>query len=355
MGTDRVFVYGPAYLDVVVETPLPLAGVLLDQSVPAVSALPRDDGRLVVVGPTGDALTFPDAGDAALTVTLAEPILARLHGVETPETVTGIYPVAAVRTQLGGMGAGYALALDGTLRCPLGDDAVGRAVQTQLADAGVALAPCRVDCPSDSSLVILSARGDKLAIGVRRAMVEWTIVDDDTALLADADALVCCGAPNALVAALRAHRPGVPVLCAPAMRNVSDPDVPLASLDGISVLTLNALEWAHLADRDALRARVPVIAVTDGPRGSTLYVDGAAIAIPAEPRTTPANTNRAGETYGATLFSVLRRLCPDFRVSRAAAAFAGRLAARQAARQLDITGFAFPPRNWEAEVAAWRA
>ncbi len=359
MGTDRVLVFGPAYPDVVVETPRPLAGVRLDQSLPALTATPRDDGRVVVTGPTGDALTFPlppHATTAACTLTLAEPVLARLRGADTRETVTGEYPVTGFRRQLGGMGAGYALALGGTLHMPVGADALGREVRALLAAAGIAAAPRVLDCPSDSSLVILSARGDKLAIGVRQAMVRWTATADDLALLDDADALVVCGAPNALLADLLAHRSNLPVLCAPAMRNVSDTAVPLAALAAsISVLTCNALEWAHLPDRDAVRAQVPLVAVTDGPRGSTLYLGDDSLFLPAAPHPAPADTNRAGETYGATLFTILRRLCPDFRhVTPAMAEFAGRLATRQAARQLDITGFAFPPPDWDAEVAAWQ-
>jgi len=359
----RILVYGPAYLDVVVETDQVLVpgaqALLLDQSLPAVDVAPRSDGLLQILGPTGDALTFqlpPSSTDAELTCTLAEPVLARLLGADTTQTVTGIFPVAQCRTQLGGMGAGYALTFEGTLRMPLGADAVGRAVQAMLSAQQIHVAPNMLPtCPSDTTLLLLSARGDKLAIGVRQAMVRWCTNDDDRALVASCDALVFCGAPNALLAEILSWRPQVPVMCAPAMRNVQDTDPPLISLAGdIHYLTMNALEWAHLAGRELMRDQVPVITITDGPHGSYVYYHGRETFVPSISRTTPANTNRAGETYSATFFKVLRRACPNFFrtgvITTELAELAGEIATRQASRQLDLVEFAFPPDDWVGEV-----
>jgi sugar/nucleoside kinase (ribokinase family) len=166
-----------------------------------------------------------------------------------------------------------------------------------------------------------------------------------------ADALVFCGAPNSLMAEVFSWKPDIPTMCAPSMRNVCDTDYPLADLaPHIDYLTLNALEWQHLDGRERVLDEVPVITVTDGPRGSRVYFRGGEHAIPAEPRTGPVNTNRAGETYGSTFFNVLLHDDPDFHRRRSIdsdlALRAGRIATAQASRQLDITGFAFPPDDW---------
>ncbi len=359
----RYLVFGPAYLDVVVETAQPLLpaepALLLDQSLAALRVTPRDDGLLAVIGPTGDRLRFPlptHAAHAAASYHLAEPILARLQGSEAPP-VQGDYAVARFLTQLGGMGAGYAAAFAGVLRAPFGTadtlpDVTARQVLTWLAQQEMRVVPAFLPgCASDSSLVLLSARGDKLAIGVRQAMVRWRAGEDERALVAAADALVFCGAPNALLAEVLSWRPPIPVMCAPALRNVCDTATPLAALaPGLHYLTMNALEWAQLAQRDALRRQVPAISITDGPRGSRIYCAEDEIALAAPPFHGTANTNRAGETYGSTFFKVLLAAQPDFfqrgRVEAAIALRAGQIATAQAARQLAIAGFAFPPDDW---------
>ena len=357
MATDRpCLVFGPAYLDLVVETDRALAPDLLDQSVPAARRLPRTDDVLRVSGPAGDRLDFhlpSDARTLAATYELCEPVLARLRGPATRETVTGDFPVVRFAQQLGGMGAGYAKALAGILRVPLGGssahpDQVGEAVQHMLRELHIQAIPSFLpDSASDASLILLSPRGDKLAIGVRAAMVRWHVEAQDRALAADAGALVICGAPNAFMAELLAAVPDIPVMCAPAMRNIGDTACPLADLaSGIHYLTLNALEWAHLAGKERLLSAVPVITVTDGPRGSRIYAQGEELCVPAVPHHGPTDVNRAGETYGATFFQMLRQACPDFHragVSLALAERAGQLAAMQAERQLSITEFAFPP------------
>jgi sugar/nucleoside kinase (ribokinase family) len=316
----------------------------------------RDDGVLLVVGPTGDLLRFflPEEGRAtAATYRLAEPILARLLGAAAVRTVGGEFVVRRYRTQVGGMGAGFALALGGLLRAPFGRDAVAELVLGELATAGVrALPEYLSDCASDTSLVIISPRGDKLCVGVRQAMIRWRTTPRDRALVHSAASLIFCGAPQAMLAEVFAWRPDVPVMCAPAMRNVSDVDCPLAEFAAhIHYLALNALEWEHLPGKERLREEIPVISITDGPHGSRILLRGGAeYAIPATPRPGPLNTNRAGETYASTFFKVLLHDAPTFfrtrRLAGDIAVRAGQIASRQAARQLDITGFAFPPDDW---------
>ena len=253
------------------------------------------------------------------------------------------------------MGAGYAAACHGVLRMPLGDDATGKIVLREVLAQHIRAVPLLMDdCPSDSSLVILSSAGDKLAVGVRTAMVRWRPTADDWTLVEHASALVCCGAPNAFTRTLLSRRPAVPVMCAPAMRNVCDRSAPLAELaPGIHYLALNALEWAALEGQSQCREHIPVITVTDGPRGSRILLRGGPEftlpALPALPAGPVVNTNRAGETYGATFFKALQRYAPDFfrtgKVNPAAALRAGELATAQATRQLAIAGFGFPPEE----------
>ncbi|MHB9130578.1 MAG: carbohydrate kinase family protein [Armatimonadota bacterium] len=356
MAPDRpILVFGPAYLDIIVEVDGPLVpgdpALFLDQSLPAVRFTPADDGVLRLIGPHGDRMTFPlpqEGRDAGGTCEVQEPVLARLLGPATPRRVVAEYSVIRFATQLGGMGAGYAKALNGTLRMPLGEDAVGHRVLAELAQYAISAAPRYLPtCPSDTSLVILATRGEKLAVGVREAMVRWLVAEEDRALVAKASALVFCGAPNALMAEVLSWQPDVPVMCAPALRNVCDQTVPFADLaGGIHYLTMNALEWENLAGREQIRAQVPVITVTDGPMGSRVLLGGEEITIPAIPYQGTADTNRAGETYGATFFSALLNDHPDFLrqgISRKTAEQIGMKAACRATKQLAIKGFAFPP------------
>lgn len=348
MARNRPTIFGPAYLDVVLtlDRPLLAGGPVLDQSLPAARLTPRDDGLLEVVGPTGDRLVCllpPDQAEFAASCELCEPVLAR---TQPGRTVTGEYRVADAVRQLGGMGAGYAKALGGLLRMPVGDDAIGREVLQLLAaheiDAVPALLP---DCPSDTSLLLQSPQGDKLAIGVRQAMVRWQAKPEDHALAAEASALVFCGAPNALTAAVLESASDIPVLCAPALRNVCDRSFPMAGLAAkIDYLTLNALEWSQLDGAEEMRKQVPVITVTEGAQGSRILLGEREIQIPAAPFEGPADTNRAGETYAATFFRTLLAACPEFPrgINAEVAVYAGRLAAEQAAKQLALREFGFP-------------
>ena len=114
---------------------------------------------------------------------------------------------------------------------------------------------------------------------------------------------------------------------------------------------MNELEWEHLAGKDDCRAEIPVISVTAGAKGSHILLRGDDdFFVTAVPLAGIVNANRAGETYGATFIKTLLRELPSFRhdtrVDAGIAERIGELAARQAAKQLDITGFAFPPDDW---------
>jgi ribokinase len=212
------------------------------------------------------------------------------------------------------MGAGFAAALGGELISALGpeDDPTSRAVADRLARAGVAHRPIRVpDRPADWTLLITSAGfGDKLPIGFRgcHAALPGLPGDIDGAC----DLRVVASLPNRLAAeALR--KPGAAVrVFAPAMRNMLDRDVPLSRFArSIDVLACNRHEWESLADREEVAWRVSILAITDGPRGSVVRFttptgEVGCVEVPAFPRSRPPrDTNRAGESYAATLLTAL--------------------------------------------------
>lgn len=351
-SSGPIIVFGPAYRDLVVEVDSSLlSGVQrLDQSVPAISRQARADGKLFLAGPAGDAVCviLPPSWQAeASTIQLAEPILARLHG-DAAVPMTSLLNARAVRRQLGGMGAGYARALRAMLCLPLGRDDEGAELLSALGEEDIVTAPRYLDDPTDASLVLLSHAGDKLATGMRAAITHWQAAVEDHALAAGARALVFCGAPNSFAAELLDRSPDGPVLYAPAMRNILDCHLPLATLaPRIACLSLNALEWSHLAGRERCREEIPVITVTAGAEGSRIFLRGGTeLTVPALPVPTSIDVNRAGETYGAAFFQTLLHDAPGWHRSRMVdlelARQAGMTAARQAARQLTIAGFAFP-------------
>ena len=96
------------------------------------------------------------------------------------------------------------------------------------------------------------------------------------------------------------------------MRNMTDRDHSLAHFaDCIDLLCCNRTEWEALEDRDIVAARVPIRAITDGPRGIDLSspigpASRSGSAIPAFPRERPPrDTNRAGEAFASTLVAAL--------------------------------------------------
>lgn len=359
MNKSQKVVFGPAYLDIVVVIDQPLvtafADITLDQSLPASRSEGRDDGQLMLIGNNGDALSLqlpPQCSSFASTYYLSEPVLARHWGTQATEIVSGNYYISQLHTQLGGMGAGFAKALSGLLCAPFGYDKTAKAVTNELLQHDIEFSPQYLPVVnSDSSLVILSPKGDKLAIGVREAMLHWHVTAHNKQLVNNAEIVVFCGAPNAFMAeVLAVCHPQTFIMCAPSFRNIIDPVVPFASLvPAIHYLTLNRQEWERLPDKDAYRHDIPIISVTDGPHGSVIYQPAKAIMkIPTQAVQGDIDSNRAGETYAAAFLkyllhagippvSQIRDGLPRQLVKRAAL-----YATAQAVKQLSLTAFAFP-------------
>ena len=308
----RTQVFGPAYLDRVLRVDRPLVdprdGPPIDQSV---------DGRLEF----GPGLSLVDPGGAMIEISLPGDwpgptgrvlLSGRLSDGDGGwhRTVIG----ESWRDDLGGMGAGFAAALGGVLVSALGpdDDPTSRVVADLLAARGVPHRPVRVaDRAADWTLLVTSAgHGDKLPIGFRGCHAAI----DSLAPFAEpsCDLLVVAAMPNRLAeGVLRVPGPAVRFF-APAMRNVLDRDCPIGRFAGtIDVLSCNRREWESLPDREEIAWRVSILAITDGPLGSlvrftTPIGEPGTVRLPAFPRSRPPrDTNRAGESYAATLLATL--------------------------------------------------
>ncbi len=358
----RVHVFGPAYLDRVLEADRALAppgSPPLDQSV---------DG----VWTFGSGLIFRDPDGASITVELPDDWPGPV-GTVTLDRALGIDDLS-VRARswhddLGGMGAGFALALDGTLVSALGgdDDPMSRAVASLLDRANIRQSPLRVvGASADWTLLVTSGpNGDKLPVGFRgcHAAIQAEQMEDALVQSGPCDLRVVAALPNRLSAqALRA--PGAPVrFFAPTTRNMIDGALPLARFaEWVDIFCCNRREWESLEDREQVAWQVSILAVTDGPSGSVVRFttpqgEAGTIVLPAFPRTTPPkDTNRAGESYAATLIATLLDAgwsngVSDPELIRHAAL----RASAAAALTLDRKRFGFPsPQEIDVALAAGR-
>jgi ribokinase len=310
-----VMVYGPAYLDRVlrVDGPLRESAIAppLDQSV-------RGDWRFV----RDHTLHVSDDSGLELEVLLPDDwpgpfgqvrLQSRIYlGAGGPRVIKGL----GWSDDLGGMGAGFAAALQGSLVCPLGaqDDPTTRAIESLLAQNEIPFeAVRRFDVPSDWTLLVTSgAHGDKLAIGVRECLTALAPHAFDHALGSPCELRVVAGLPNPVARHVLAAPGARCRLFAPAMRNIVDRDHPLSGFaSAVDLLCCNRQEWEALADREEAAWRVSILVITDGPSGASARFtqpDGetGAIKVPAFPRDLPPrDTNRAGEAFASTLVATL--------------------------------------------------
>jgi len=345
MANDaRPLVYGPAYLDLVVTIDRAFCtSQRVDKSIKVNAVTPNTAGAIRLRGENGDDLHFPlpvEFHEYAADCYLCETVL------NNDELISDSYRVISVKCQLGGMGAGYALALHGLLRHPLGTDTRGEFVRDALQRNGVTALAEISPGTSDLSLVILGAE-DKLTMGLRPRMTAWRATAEDIAHVSAASALCICGAPNALTAILLPHARNIPTMLAPSRRNIDDQVTPLADFAGaFSYLSLNRLEWEELPERQRWQRNTQVITITDGPHGCrVLLPTGDEFSLPALPHNGPADTNRCGETFAAAFFRTLLRESPTFHqhgVPPSLAMIAAEYALAQAAKQLDIFEFGMP-------------
>jgi sugar/nucleoside kinase (ribokinase family) len=362
MSARRVVVFGPAYLDRVLRVDRPLigdpSGSPIDQSVEADWKF-AEGGTIELLSPPGFALEIlPPPGWPGPwgEVRLRGPLREGLQG---RRSVRGIAWV----DDLGGMGAGYAAALGGLLSSALGpeSDPTSRAISERLERYGVAHRPIRVaDRTADRTLLVSSGEfGDKLPLGFRGCHEAL-----DPATLArlaaePCDLVVVAALPNRLAEPVLRASGARTRFFAPAMRNMTDREHSLARFaDCIDLLSCNRTEWQALEDRERVAARVPIVAVTDGPRGLDVRFadpsgESRGIHLPAFPRARPPrDTNRAGEAFASTLVGTLLDGGWDGSlrvVGEPLIRMAAERAAAAAALELDRMDFGFPTPEEIAE------
>jgi sugar/nucleoside kinase (ribokinase family) len=348
-----VLVCGPAYLDRILRVDSPLRDPQLGPPVDgSVDGLLEPGEGLRLVDPTGARIEVQPPKDWPGPWGVVRLSRGLSNGRDDDETkVCG----EAWLDDLGGMGAGFASALGGTLVSALGseDDEISRKVIQFLSGYGIAHLPVRVrDQSADWTLLVSSGRfGDKLAIGFRGCHAELRHMGD---LRVHSPAiLVVAGLPNRIAAEiLAASRASIRVF-APSLRNMIDTNVPITTFtQAIHVLFCNRSEWLAQADRESVANVVPVVAVTDGAKGSSVRFrvkagSVANITVPAFPREEPpADTNRAGEAYAATMLStMLDGGWEGGGVDHELVEFATRRASAAAALVLDRLGFGFPSQD----------
>ena len=286
----------------------------IDRSVDGSWVEPNLAGEIHLIDPIGGRIKveLPHAWTGPTgTVALARPWTQPSQS----RTVRGLASCAA----LGGMGAGFAASLGGTLISALGPetDPTSEAVVALLDQAGIAHEAVRIaDQTADSTLLITSGEhGDKLAVGFRGCHAAWT----DLGRRRDQPARirVVAALPNRLAArALGDSVSGTIRVFFPSSRNMLDRADPLVSfVDRIDLMSFNQGEWYDLGDGVAALDRVAIVAVTDGPRGASVRfrsIHGGLdrVEVPAFPRSSPiVDTNRAGEAFASTLLRTLVDSC----------------------------------------------
>jgi ribokinase len=355
MSPRHVSVFGPAYLDRVLRVDRPLVdpadGPPLDQSVDG--SWKFGENRLIeIVDPAGWRLDIEPPTDwpgPKGSIVLVRPLRDCLTG---RRQIRGL----SSHDDLGGMGAGFAAALRGRLWSVLGSetDPTSRAISALIAEHEIEHVPVRVgDHPADWTLLITSAgHGDKLPIGFRGCHAAAAMTALDAGIAEPCDACVVAALPNRLAQRVLSASNARARVFAPAMRNMLDRAVPISSFARfVDFLSCNRLEWESLEDREEVAWQVSILAITDGAAGSsvrytTLGGEARTVHLSAFPRARPPrDTNRAGETFAATLIATLLEaewnasagVVDDLLIDRAA-----KRASAAAALQLDREVFGFP-------------
>ncbi len=356
--TRSTLVFGPAYLDRVLLTDRALIetehGGPVDQSVDGAW---KFGSGLRLVDPRGGTIDI--ALPPGWPAPTGEVALSRAIS-KAPAPWRRVLRGVAWHDDLGGMGAGYAAALDGTLVSALGEagDPASRLVAERLAAFGIKHHAIRVaGHEADWTLLVTSGPfGDKLPIGFRgcHAAVKTLAPSIDQ----PCDLRVVASLPNRLAAeALRATGAAVRFY-APAMHSMLDRECPVSGfVRSVDVLSCNRHEWESLPDREEVAWQLSLLAVTDGSAGSLIRFtdpqgDAVSLRLPAFPRSRPPrDTNRAGEAFAATLLTTLLDAgwspgVADPTLVRHAA----ERASAAAALVLDRAGFGFPSADEISEA-----
>lgn len=314
----RVLVIGPAYLDRVVRVDSPLLPAPWNQL-----DGPVDRSIEGVWDRVEPGLTLQDPELGRLKIALPQDWpgpngRVLLNSALRPGSGPWNHSVHCVDwlDDLGGMGAGFAKALDGTLVSALGpdDDPTSNAVRRLLQAQGINHEPLVIpDRAADWTLLITSGpHGDKLPVGLRgcHSAIKVEAIEregnrHESDLL---DLLVVASLPNPLALKALQAVPARLRMFAPAMRNMSDRSSPVRVWDSLDLLFCNRDEWLAAGEPSELYRRCALVAITDGPRGASVWFNHGNDfeTIAAFPRLSPpTDTNRAGEAFASTLVTTL--------------------------------------------------
>jgi len=376
-----VQVVGPSYLDEIVEVdgalcnpgwvaevlPEGAGRVRIDYSRTEAAREPLDEPGvfLQVQSPGGDyvRVTEPDVSGGRRLVVEEERLfdagsLGLPPGRPAPPLRTEV-PLRGTRLQLGGMGAGYALALGGRLVLPLGAeqdsaDHDGQRICGMLDECGIVYKSVLVPgAVTDLTTLLWSSAGDKLPVGRRSACYAVTA----EALLehaVSADLNLITSLPNATASAVAAELTGWK-LFTPSLRNVQEGGVEEIA-EVVDAMSMNSTEFRGLADRGKVRSCCPLVLVTRGEEGAAVsFRDEAGrlrwTDVPAAKlKEGVVDANHAGEAFTAGFLGVLldRTGVADLRRGRypegvvREAAWQGSLSA---ALELTIREMRFPDRG----------
>ena len=309
-------VFGPAYLDRIIRVDRPLIDPSfglppIDGSVDGAWLEAKPDGLIHLVDPAGASISVepPERWPGPIgTIAVSRSVFGPQG---SRRKVRGIVAL----DDLGGMGAGFASSLGGTLISALGsvEDPTSRAVVALLARAGIEHEPVRIEeHPADWTLLISSGEhGDKLAVGFRGCHAAWS--DMNPWFDRHCRLRVVAALPNRVVArALGADGSSRFRAFFPSSRNMLDRVDPVENFaDQVHFLSCNRAEWNDLGNQVTSFDRVAVVAVTDGPAGASVRFHNLVgsrdeIQVPAFRRVGPIrDTNRAGEAFASTLLSTL--------------------------------------------------
>lgn len=336
-GCDaRVQVIGPSYLDEIIEVDGPLcherwvrealperAGpVRIDYSRTEAEREPLDEPGvfLQVDSPGGDSIRVTEPGTSGGRRLLVEEerlfdaaSLGLSDDPRVPPLLTEV-PLCGRRLQLGGMGAGYALALGGRLVLPLGaaagqPDVDALKMCEMMEGCGISCDPVWVSgADTDVTTLLWSSAGDKLPVGRRSACYAVTA----EALLeraVPADLNIITSLPSATARSVAKDLTGWKLLT-PSLRNLREGGVEqvCAAVDAVS---MNSTEWGALADPEQVRRCCPLVLVTRGEEGAAVaFRDKAGrmcwTEVPAaELEEGVVDANHAGEAFTAGFLGAL--------------------------------------------------
>jgi len=339
---NSTLVVGPSYLDIVIRIfdPIISDDIFLDQSLPYISEMKREKGKIIFKTDNGSELkiSLPDAFSLFSVAVLC----ADIPDVELFKKE--IVP-SEILVEIGGMGSGYAAALNSPLVTPFRDDYFGERLSLLQHKYKIETIPILSKKPSDLSIVILNDRGEKLAGGIRESIDNMEFTPEIALAAKNCEKIIFCGADNYFCRSLvekisEDSRELSKIILAPSRRNILSVKMPYSEISKqIAYLTLNRGEW-ELFDEESrvyFIKKATLITITDGKDDVEIIFLGEHTFISPKKPETILDVNRAGETFSAYIIKRLDQIT-DIKSAENIV----RQACEKAVEQLGLKGFDFP-------------